>query len=743
MRNVKALISRLESAETPGQAVSTFKLAELQLLIDKADQRYYREGQSQLITDEQYDALRPALKELEPEDTRVARVGVPYSVDELRTKVPHAIPMGSLDNTDDGIVGYDSWYHKTCATLGVENTKIIASLKIDGGSLRLRYEKGRLVEAVTRGNGEVGENITANAVNFMGVPTVLPKEIDLDVRGEAVLYVTAYQTIRSRDMGGRPFDQIPAKDQSNPRNIGNGIFGRDDGQDSEQMTFIAFNVHNGQDLVTEEGKFFYLRDLGFTPVPHRVCESIEEIERFYSDTADGRNKLPFEIDGVVVCLNDLDQQKNFITEDPKSRLRPKFARAIKFPHKSNTTILKSVDLTVGHTGAIIPTAILEEVRIGGVNVTHALLNNWDEIERLKVAINDKVEVILAGDIIPKIIRVVSPCPNRVSIDEPTECPACSGATTRTRRGKSGAVTYCTNSDCPEARLQRINHWIGTAKKGTGILGIGDTILRTMWDEKAIEDAADLYTLKASDIEGLQLSGGGVIGNSRSTKIVEAIDGKRHLSLHIFLGSLGIELLGRRRAQILVKAAAGELDKLSDWLDDSKLETIQLEGFGDAIRSAIRTGIAENRPLIDKLIANGVTIDEPDSTPVEAGTDDRKFAGVTFCFTGTRAYTEETTELGGELTSSVAKTKPRPDFLVQKDPLSTSNKTKNAEANGHTRIISVEYLKRVIDGQASLDDISATDDATVADARASIADTHESNMAIEAGEMDTLAAELTE
>lgn len=694
MRNATALISRLEASENPGQAVSSFKLPEIQSLIDKADQRYYREGQSELITDEQYDALRVGLKELNPDDPRLTRVGIPYNVNELRDKVPHQIPMGSLDNTDDGIIGYEDWYRKTCKALGVEDTRIIASLKVDGGSLRLRYVKGRLVEAVTRGNGEVGENITANAVNFAGVPTILPKEIDLDVRGEAVLYIADYQEIRSRDMGGRPFAEIPVKDQSNPRNIGNGIFGRDNGQDSERLTFIAFNVR-GEDHITEQVKFEYLCDLGFKPVPYRVCATIEEVVQFYNHTSDGRSKLPFEIDGVVVALNDLEQQKHFITDDIKSIMRPKYARAIKFPHKSNRTVLKDVELTVGHTGAIIPTAILKEVRIGGVNVTHALLNNWDEIKRLGVAINDTVEVILAGDIIPKIIRVVSISKDRKLIDEPKRCPACGEPANRNRRGKIGAVTYCTNNNCPEARLQRIDHWIGTSKKGTGILGIGDTILRTMWDEQVIQDAADLYTLTLSDLDKLQLSGGGVIGESRAAKIVDAIAGKKHLPLHIFLGSLGIELLGRRRVQILAKAAAGELDKLSDWMDDAKLAKIEIEGFGDAIREAVRDGMNENRPLIRKMITNGVTIDEPDSkTELDL---DKPFAGITCCWTGTRAFIGEFEQLGGIVKSGISA---KLDYLVQIDPLSSTNKTKKAESYG-VNIISLDYLKRALTGVVQL------------------------------------------
>ena len=535
----------------------------------------------------------------------------------------------------------------------------------------------------------------------------MAKEIDLDVRGEAILYIADYQQLRS-DEAGVPFSQIPEKERSNPRNIGNGMMGRDDGTNAELLQFIAFNVENGKDFSTEQEKFEFLRSLGFQPVPHRVCESAEDVELFYTSTADQRDDLPFEIDGVVVTVNSLDHQAKFITKDPKSRLRPKYARAIKFPHKSNKTILNDVELTVGHSGAIIPTAILEEVRIGGVNVTHALLNNWDEIGRLGVAIGDEVEVVLAGDIIPKIIRVTKPGQNRKLIPEPDRCPACGDPATREKRGKKGAVVYCTNTACSEMMLQKIDHWIGSSKKGVGILGIGDRILRTLWDEQIINDAADLYTMTVAQMENLEMSsgGGGRIGTSRATEIVSNVVAKKVLSLPIFLGSLGIELLGRRRVQILQEAAEGELNRLEDWLDDDKLANLKIDGLGDTIRSSIREGIDDHRELIAKLVSVGVIIEVPEvKEENEAGPMD----GVSFCFTGTREGLDKVQALGAMIKNSVAKSKPSPDFLVQKDPLSASNKTRNADANGHTQVISVEYLKRVLAGEASLDNAEPPQD----------------------------------
>ena len=710
MRSVKALQAKIAAFETPVQAIKDFKLVEIQLLIDKAAQRYYRtDNQNAIMTDECYDILIAELRKLKPDDERLTRVGIPYSTDELRNKISHPIPMGSLDNTDEGILGYEKWLNGVLSKLGVATAAVCASLKIDGGSIRLRYENGLLVEAATRGNGEVGENITANVANFQGVPTVLAKEIDIDVRGEAVLYIADYQKLRS-DEAGVPFDQIPEKERSNPRNIGNGIIGRDDGTDSQLLQFIAFNVESGdRKFATEREKLEFLRSLGFKPVPNRICESVADLEAFYAATADQRDSLPFEIDGIVVILNSLNQQAAFITNDIKSRLRPKYARAIKFAHKSNRTILERVELTLGHTGAIIPIAVLKEVRIGGVNVTHALLNNWDEIARLGVAIDDEVEVVLAGDIIPKIIRGTKPGKSRRPISEPEQCPACSSPTTREKRGKRGAVIYCTNNACPEMMLQKIDHWIGSSKRGVGILGVGDTILRTIWDQRVISDPADLYTMTVAQIQDLEMAGGGRIGTSRAIEIVSNITAKKSLTLPVFLGSLGIELLGRRRVQLLQESANGQLDRLEDWFD-VKLANIQIEGFGDAIRLAVLEGIDDNRDLITKLIKVGVVVESAKQKETDADGNVGPMANISFCFTGTRECIEKVQELGATITSSVAKSKPSPDFLVQKDPLSTSNKTKNADANGHTRVISLEYLKSVLMGKANLKDIELSQES---------------------------------
>jgi len=674
--------------------MDTVKITRLREAIDKAAQSYYRTSHESQLSDAEYDSLIAQLKAIDPDDERLSRVGIPYSADELREKVKHSIPMGSLDNVQEGIDGFAKW-HKD-----IENSQICASLKVDGSSIRLRYKNGLLVEAVTRGNGEYGELITANVASFKNVPINLNESVDIDVRGEAILFTEEYKNIKAKECGCE-FDLIEEKSRSNPRNIGNGIIGRDDGTDSDKMRFIAFNLHTSKSFKTDDQKYRYLKSLGFDVVPHMICDSDAQLMEYYNDILNARSDLPYEIDGIVVSINDNAKQEALVTNQ-RSRLRPKYAKAIKFPHRSGITLIKDVIISVGHTGAIVPTAVLEQVRIGGVNVEHALLNNWDEIARMDLCIGDTVEVVLAGDIIPKIISVAERGVNRTTIVEPTTCPSCGSITTRNIRNKEGAVTYCSNKNCSKVAFQKIKKWIGGSKTGVGILGIGDAILKALWEYKIVKDPADLYTMKVDDIKDLKMNDTGRIGKTRAQQIISNINDSRSISLDVFLGSLGIELLGRRRVKLLQDAAMGQLDCLNDWLDYEKLYCLQIDGLGDAIRESIVNGLRENEELINKMLSNGVIVKERSSEEFMSNEmSNEMFSGKSFCFTGTRECMEDVENKGGLIKSSVAKSKPTPDFLVQKDPLSTSSKSKNAEANGHTKIISIDYLKQCLDGKADL------------------------------------------
>jgi len=687
--------------------ISDLALAELRLLIDKSDTTYYdnRPGISPIISDSQYDAAKKRLKVICPDDARHSRIGLVYEQQELRSKVKHPFPMGSLDNTDDGILGYESWVQK-CASVIMEdssNTPILASLKVDGSSIRASYKQGRLVMVATRGNGQVGDDITANGVNFYNLPISLNKDITCDVRGEAILPIANFRRLMEQEHN-MPFDLIDPNSISNPRNVGNGILLRDSGEHTDNIHFYAFNiVADDIDFSSETVKLQYLEELGFTVVPHQLCANIGQFNEYYNQIVDKRNDLSFEIDGIVAVLDNILHHQKFAS-DTASNLRPKFARAIKFPHKANTTSITDVEITVGHTGAIVPTAILKTVRIGGVNVERVLLNNWDEIARLAVGIGDEVEVVLAGDIIPKVLRCVKKACS-TTIPEPKKCPSCGSITTRSLRDKSGAITYCSApTKCPAASVAKIKHWIGGSKTGVGILGIGDAIIKSLCDSNAIKDIADLYTLKLEDLSNLELEGGMRVGESRAKTILNNIKDKQNLPLHIFLGSLGIELLGRRRVQLLQQAAGGCLDSIDDWQDTDSFKKLIMPGLGQITRDAIIEGIEQHKDLIAKLLKNGVSIMGTPTTTSDskhAGhTDDRPLQGFTCCWTGTRAYISDFEAKGGTVKSGISKGL---HLLVQKDPTIISNKTAKAIDLG-VKIISVETLLGLISGQVSTKDL---------------------------------------
>ena len=674
------------------------KLAQLRSEIDRVSQLYYTPGCVSPLSDEQYETLVSELRAIDPTDARLTRVGTPYSAEDMRDKRPHSIPMGSLTNTDDGINGFADWYDKTLALLGVESANVNASLKMDGNSIALSYVEGQLTEAISRGDGEVGESLTANAVKWMGVPTCLKVPFTGTVRGEAILYRAEFDALKADD-----------PTMTNPRNVGSGILGRIDGTQNDLIRFVAFNcVDRRVEFPTLSHKFKVLERLGFNPVKHIVAtgtrdEVVASIKQYFAQIESQRDVLPFEIDGVVVMIDDTQYQLQ-ITADRKDELRPKYGRAVKFATQKAMTRVTGVTITIGHTGAIIPTAVLDPVFVGGVTVSNCLLNNWNAASEnpsaAHVAIGDVVEVARQGDVIPKIVRVVSQPEDRQPILEPTTCPACGAPTTRTLRDKEGVVTLCSSSDCSAQGIGKIKHFIRDA----GIMGVGDGVLKALTEE-LVSTPADLYRLTADQLINMQIgeskSGAPIkFGSSRTLGLLAEIEKAKTLPLCNFLGALGIPLLGKRRAEIVCKEQG--LRTLDDWT------TGGAERMPDGtMRDTIAAGIKKAQPIIDDLLAVGVTTTpyEPPTAAVvkeavaEEGTPagPKTIAGSTFCWTGCRDHIDEVKALGGIEKSGVSKGLV---YLVQKDATSSSNKTMKAEALG-TKIISVETLRAVLAGEREL------------------------------------------
>ena len=391
------------------------RLAELRSAIDRTAQLYHTPGCISPIDDAEYDALMNELRSIDPSDERLTRVGTPYSSSGMRQEVDHKMPMGSLDNTIGSIAGFEPWYANVCSLAGAHSLDVNASLKMDGLSVELIYEVGKFKQAVTRGNGSVGLDITANAVRWIGVPTVLSAPFSGSIRGECMLYHSEFEQIKQAN---------PGEDYSNERNLCSGIAGRTDGKDNEKLHFVAFNfVSEKLKMPTLTHKFKALGMLGFDVVQHRTINIdsapehgrqnwvVANITEWFNELASGgREQLPFDIDGLVVIVDSVEVQEK-LTRDEKDALRPRYGRAIKWEAKTGTSTVLGIELTVGHSGAIIPTAKLEPVNVGGVEISSALLNNWnhdsDAPSAAHVAVGDLVVVSRQADVIPKITSVVS------------------------------------------------------------------------------------------------------------------------------------------------------------------------------------------------------------------------------------------------------------------------------------------------------------------------------------------------
>lgn len=647
------------------------RLDQLTTLIREADTAYYNTGES-LMEDSAYDALRDELSKLDPSNPLLKTVGA--SPSNMLTKVKHSIPMGSLNKAmDEG--EYLSW-------IKTAKGPFTASYKMDGGSVSLEYVDGKLAQAVTRGDGFEGEDITDNVFQFKGVPK---KGVRIDgvpftgfVRGEIMLLVEDWKVVDP--------DMV-----SNPRNVGNGISRRKDGEQAECLTIYTFRAHFSDGSPIDDSEYFMLeqlQDAGFQVAPFtRGYEN--EIWSFYEGTLNQRASLPYWIDGVVVKIDQIDTQTRMGETDQ----RPKGQIAIKFPAQAVKTVLREVELTVGHTGAIIPTGKFDPVQLGGTTVANALLCNWDIIGGLDIAIGDEVMIYKAGEIIPRVEKVVKRPANRVLIPQPTKCPICHDKVGRKQSvgGEDSVALYCLNEDCPAQVMGKIDRYI----KSLNILGIGDEVLAALINEGLIFDVADLYALDAhlDELAELPIGEKGIrLGDKRARKILDEIDKKRELTLAEFLGSLGIDGLGKRRVTLIQNAVPGKMDLVSDWTS-GKLVDLATEAGVPGIGKQISEAVAGKADLIEALLMNGVTIKPVVKVSVSQNAK-------SFCFTGASSVPRKelqamVVEKGHVVKSDVGKGL---DYLVMADPESTSSKAVKARKLG-TKCIGEEEFREMMEGNS--------------------------------------------
>jgi DNA ligase (NAD+) len=635
------------------------------------------------ISDAAYDRLMNRLKELEtahPElvtpDSLTVRVG--GSPREGFTKVQHARPMLSLDNA----FSYDAlrdWDKRVREGSGQEKIEYITEHKFDGLSISLQYEEGVLVRGVTRGDGTTGEEVTPNVKTIRSIPlrvdAAVLKKIKLarsfEVRGEVMMTRKAFEALN------RHQEQIGGKIFVNARNSAAGAVRVLDPAitAARRLDFFAYYllVDGKVPFAKHSESLQALKQLRFRASDDwKLCVGIEAVTAYCDDWDAKREKLPYEIDGVVIKVNSIPIQ-NELGYTSKA---PRWAIAYKYPARQETTIVNDIIVQVGRTGTLTPVAVLEPVQVGGVTVSRSTLHNMDEIERLGLQIGDTVLIERAGEVIPHVLKVVKEGKNRKPFRMPKHCPECGSAIHHVE----GEVAYrCVNAACPAKRKESLLHFAG--RHAMNIDGLGDKIVDQLVDKGLVKDVADLYLLKEEAVAGLER-----MAEKSAQNLLEEIEASKKNSLARLIYALGIQFVGERTGQLL----AEHFSSLEELADATEEQLIEVPEVGPKVAASIAEFFSEpaNLKLIKKLNKAGV---HPTAEKRKVKSD--KFAGKSFVFTGGLANRsrEEAGEIvqqnGGKVSGSVSK---KTDYVVVgTDPGSKYDKAKEL---GVTILSETEFEK---------------------------------------------------
>ncbi|MBX3221001.1 MAG: NAD-dependent DNA ligase LigA [Labilithrix sp.] len=625
-------------ASRPSSADRVVELAEL---VRKYKDAYYN-GQP-LVSDAAYDELEEELRALDPANAILQSVGAPVAVTEWE-KARHAIPMGSLNKAVNE-AEFRQWAAR-CDQLGAESSlapissDLLVTEKLDGLSLAVNYEKGKLVEAITRGDGHVGERITPNARRMKGVPARLPEPLTVSIRGEIILKLSDMKI-------GFPGTDAP------PRNRAAGTSKRYDGAGCEHLSVKFYDLEGGDtELTTEKQKYERLVELGLDVPPFAVTD-LDGALRIHAEYATKkRAELDYEIDGLVVRANDLRAQELL----GELGDRPRAAVAYKFPSLAKISRVVAINWETGPTGRVTPIANVEPVEIGGAVVQFVSLHNVSNVERLGIGVGHEVLVSRRNDVIPYLEEVV--VKHGPSTTIPTECATCGAAL-----GRRGEYLVCTNRECRAIVEGRLRRWVGTQD----ILEWGDKLIAQLVEAKLVREPADLYRLKVEDIAGLERRGALI-----AKKVLDNLKAKLPLSLPVFLASLGMDDFALETAKLLVGNGYDTLEKVQAATAE---EIAALKGMGAIKARSVVAGLAARAEEIQRLLDAGVVPVAPSAGGV--------LSGKSFCFTGAlprprKEYEALVEEHGGTVLSGVTKDL---TYLVMSDPGSASTKAEKARKYG--------------------------------------------------------------
>lgn len=629
------------------QTLAEKRVKELHNLLNQYGYEYYVLDNPS-VPDAEYDALLNELIRLEEQfpslrtnDSPSQRIG--GEILDMFSKVQHQKPMLSLGNAfnEADLRDFD---RKVRAAIG-EDFSYVCELKIDGLAVSLRYENGLFEQGATRGDGTTGEDITANLKTIRSIPLRLNQPISLEVRGEAFMPKKSFEALNKikDENGEEPF--------ANPRNAAAGSLRQLDPRiaASRNLDIFLYAIGDvGQTGVQSHSEGLDLLDtLGFkTNKERKKCQTIEDVLQYIEGWQEKRPHLPYEIDGIVIKVDGLAQQEQLGT----TAKSPRWAIAYKFPAEEVMTKLLAIELNVGRTGVVTPTAVLEPVKVAGTTVKRASLHNEDLIREKDIRLGDMVVVKKAGDIIPEVVNVL--VEKRTGEEEeflmPTHCPECNSELVRL---EEEVALRCINPKCPAQIREGLIHFV--SRNAMNIDGLGERVVSQLFSEKLIEDVADLYTLDYEQLIQLERMGEKSVNN-----LLHAIEASKQNSLERLLFGLGIRHVGAKAA----KTIAMEFKHMDQLVKASKEELTAINEIGEKMADSIVTFFEQEEvlELINELKTYGVNMEYTGPLPVTTEDADSVFAGKTIVLTGkleqlSRNEAKEQIELlGGKITGSVSK-----------------------------------------------------------------------------------------
>ncbi len=605
--------------------------------------RYYNEDSPE-ISDFEYDKLLKELEEIEdafPElitsDSPTQKVG--GQAGKKFSPVEHIVPMESLHDSFSSEELRD--FDKRVRENVIKPTYIVEP-KIDGLSVSAEYRNGIFVRGSTRGDGRVGEDITDNLKTIKSLPMKLTKPIPyLEVRGEVYMSIESFEKLVAKQEEN---DEKPFK---NPRNAAAGSLRQKDAKITKQreLDIFVFNVQQieGEDLSGHKQSLDYLTELGFTTLPfYHKCGTVDEVLEKIDEIGNQRGELSFQIDGAVIKVDNF-AQREILGSTSKF---PKWAEAYKYPPEEKETELLDVEINVGRTGVLTPTAIFSPITLAGTTVSRATLHNEDFIKEKGIRIGDTVILRKAGEIIPEVVSVTKHKESSVPYEMPKICPSC-GSPVSCENGE--AALRCTNTDCPAQLMRHMIHFV--SRDAMDIDGLGEKVLRALVEKQLIASPLDLYRLTREDILKLDKK-----KEKSADNLINAIEKSKSNDLYRIVYALGIRHIGQKAAKLL----ANRLMTLDHIANAEISEILSIEGYGDIMAESVVSyfSLDESKKLVEEIKALGINT-ENKSAPAPIS-ENSPFAGKTFVITGTlptykRSEAAAVIEkLGGKVSSSVSK-----------------------------------------------------------------------------------------